>query len=305
MDPQRRFEMADKELTPGEKEKKAEEEYNQVFDELDKAAAQPEAKDPNPMDGGEKVPNPITPEKPEAGDEDPIEPLRKALKDTQSYATKLRQENIELERMVNEFKKGNATAAQVQAQQDKSDKANTDFLDLKKGIEDTGVFEDYPELKDPLNKIAGMVEEQGKKLRDFEAKSQSNTEEEKRKKAKEKWENDVKPEILKDHSDFDDLMKAEYPNFEAWAQGQPPAMRFAALQSDDPRDISHAITEFKKAKAAGVVADVRTEEEKRLNKTIIDAGSLKPSNKSPTRQTPKREDVDGIWSLSSEEFAKM
>lgn len=69
----------------------------------------------------------------------------------------------------------------------------------------------------------------------------------------------VKPKILKIHPDFDDIVLKKTPDgkliandeFFEWAEKQRPALRFAAMESNNPDDIIWAISEYKKFKQGG------------------------------------------------------
>lgn len=94
------------------------------------------------------------------------------------------------------------------------------------------------------------VEEQEITGKDVEAKRQV---------ALEHFEKHVKPKILKAHPDFDSIVLKKSPDgklipndeFFQWAEKQRPALKFAAMESDNPDDIIWAISEYKKFKQTG------------------------------------------------------
>lgn len=76
---------------------------------------------------------------------------------------------------------------------------------------------------------------------------------ERRKKAFEYFEANVKPKVVKVHPDFDEIVRN--PKYWEWARAQRPALRFAAEDSPDPEDIIWALGEFKKSNQLNVNPD--------------------------------------------------
>lgn len=182
--------------------------------------------------------------KEKGGERDPnhgsVESLTKALNDTKKFAAKLQDDIATLKRQIEESKKPGASEEEKKA-------AQTATTDLKTVVEK--IYADYPELKEVFDPLLGKIGTLETALTQLDAKAKETdaktAETEAQAKAKAKFDKEVKPHIVKVHADFDEIVLGEA--YWTWADKQRPGLKYAATCSDDPEDIIHAITEFKKS----------------------------------------------------------
>lgn len=310
--------MADEkkdELKEGKKEERGEgktaaDEYNSGWDEADKllGGEGSEEYSENTEEGGSGEglsDNVQTPDKtgepkekkPAASDEEPHE---KALKDTKAWATKLAQENAELKRTVEAFKKGNASADDVKDAHQAAAKAQADFDSAR-----VKVYADYPELKDLIDPLVESSKKLSDEVKALRADKEADEEKKKHDAVYEHFNAHVRPEVVKVHPDFDSIMtkevdgkKAANDEYFEWAAKQRPALKFAAMESSDPQDINWALTEFKKFKASPDAEAFRQRQEKKIKDKITNTQTLRGgSTPFPAGSVKKGdpEDYDAGW----------
>ncbi len=252
-----------------------------------------------------------TPPKEKSEDHGSVESLEKALTDTKTYATKLAQELADLKKVVEAQKAGTATQAQVDEQRKVAEKAKNDLTDLK-----TKVYADYPELQPLLDPILEKNEKLTKTVEELQTavnekseadkeRDRKNAEREARVEAKETFEREVKPDILKVHPDFDNILADE--GYWEWAKKQTPAKRFAAMNSPDPTDIIEAVTAYKTHLADPEVQKIKEKEAAEKKKKLENASSLRGGSREfpGTGKKPKDpEDYKGGWDEAGEQLKK-
>lgn len=223
---------------------------------------------------------------PEKGDEpkEDTANLAKALKDTKAWATKVAMEKANLEKEIAKLKETGAGKEKVEAAKDSLGETRKVLDDkIKK------VSEDYPELKETLDLLAKLSYEGLSKAEDFKKVSEQEAE---RLELRQRFETEIEPEIVKVHPDFRKVAFSK--EYLAWVETQSPAIKYAAMNSLDPRDISMTLTEFKKANAGGEAEKQRLAEEKRLKgikenlSTVRGGGSVSKNAGKPG----KFEDLD-------------
>lgn len=291
----------------GQEPEKKQAEYDAGWDEAGKA--------PEGHKEGEKEPGQGEglPEKeaPPAGESEAKEPpaedsKEKALRDTKAWATKLAMENAELKKTVEAFKKGEASAKDVKDAQQAAAKAQDDLNKVKEKV-----YEDYPELKDLLDPMLERSSALEKEISDLKADRAEKTERQKYQEALDDFNANIKPEILKVHPDFDDILfktmdgkRASNDEYFQWAEKQSPAMRFAAMQSSAPQDIIMAVTAYKKFKASDEARDLKVRQEKEKKQKIINAMSLRGGG-SPMPAGPKASEVERLDAMPVDEYIAM
>lgn len=210
--------------------------------------------------------------------------IAKALKDTKAWATKLSMEKADLEKRIAALEAGGGTKEKVE-------EAKAAASETRKVLDEKikKASEDYPELKEVLDLVAKTSMEALSKVQDFDKKS---AEDAKLSKARQHFETEVEPEIVKVHPDFRKVAFSE--EYIGWLQKQSPAMQFAGFESLDPGDIGMTLTEFKKFKASGAAEKDKSDNEKRKDglrqnlSSIRGGGSGSKGGGKPT----KLEDVD-------------
>lgn len=215
-----------------------------------------------------------------------IEAVTKALKDTQSYATKLSQEIAELKKSKTE-----GTEAEIAAQQKKTDDAKADLDAIANSI-----YEDYPELKALVDPLLAKTRSLESEVTTLKKGKEVDAEKEARARAKETFETTVKPKILEKHKDFDAIIKTEA--YWKWANEQRPGIRFMAMDSDNPDDISTALNEYKKSGLYKADIDQIKEKDRTKRDNLINAQALRGGSTSfPAPKTPDtgKDDYDAGW----------
>jgi chromosome segregation ATPase len=255
----------------------------------------PPADPPEDLDEGE-IPKkaPLEKEKEDLSEHHgTVESLEKALKDTKKYAGNLQAEVNDLKTKVDAFEKGKATAEEVEEAKRAVKDAQDNLDEIKEKV-----YEDYPELKaliDPLIEHNRELKKQveGIKEKDEESHKQD-AEKDARQKAVNHFNENIKPKILVDHSDFDGIMKD--PEYWSWADQQRPSLKTAAAFSDDPDDINYALTEFKKFKHSDEAEALRTKDKEKRDKKLKNAQTIR-GGATPFQAKGKadEDDYDGGW----------
>src|SRR4030067_527083 len=227
--------------------------------------------------------------------EQKAESWQKAYNDTKAYATRLSQENAELKKTLEEHKAGKASAEDG-SEAKKAVEAAKSSLDRVKEKN----YEEYPEFKDLIEPILRQNSELEQKVSKIESERAEDSESKKRTAAQEHFEIRVKPDVVKVHPDFEDVIfqivdgKRQGLNKEyfEWAAKQRPSLRTAALDSSDPQDIIFAVTEFKKFKGSDEAKEIKENEEKTKKGKLINAMSLRGGNASIPAPKDKVSDDD-------------
>jgi hypothetical protein len=286
---------------PEEATAKAEAEYDKAFDEAEKA----EGTSPTPE--GKKGAEPeIPPAKPADEDRDEhhgdLPSLQKAFDDTKTAFTRVSQENAELRRQVDAARRGDGDAEALEAAKKAAAQANDEFDALKAKL-----VEDYPELEGFMDATAKEIRSLRGEVTELKKGKERDTEAEVRKQALDAFNTAVKPEILKEHQDFDAIMAD--PGYWKWAEDpdQRPSIRFAAMDSPDPEDIKMAVREYKRFKATPEAEQLREKEEKTKNERIRNAQSMRPGSaplrpKGSGKNDPK--DYDSGWDDAGRELER-
>lgn len=223
-----------------------------------------------------------------------LDAITKALNDTKAYATRIAQELADLKKSQ---EKGGASAAEVAATQKKADDAQADI----EAIADK-IYEDYPELKPLVDLMTAKTKSLETEVTTLKKGKEVDAEKEARAKAKTVFEETVKPKILEKHKDFDAIIKTE--SYWEWAKKQRPGIRFMAMDSDNPDDISTALTEFKKSELYKADIDQIKEKDKTKRDNINNAQALRGGSTSfpaPRRTDTGKDDYEAGWREGEEE----
>jgi hypothetical protein len=223
----------------------------------------------------------------------------KSLKDTKAWATKVSQENAELKRLLAE----GATKKEISDQEKTIEQAkkeiSTETLDA--------VYREYPELKEVLNPLLDTLKELKTETEsNRRAKAEDADQRAKREKqeALDNFESKIMPEVMKTHTDFKEII-GDSAYFD-WAEKQRPGLKTAALQSNDPEDITWAVSEYKKSLAGTEAGKLKqTDAEKRKqkleNQTTLRGGS---STLSAGKAKADPGDYDAAWEQAEKEDRK-
>lgn len=209
--------------------------------------------------------------------------LAKALKDTKAWATKLAMEKKALEKELSDLKVSGAP-------KEKIEKAKESAGETRKVLEEKikKASEDYPELKETLDLLANLSLEGLSKAKDFEKITEAET---KRQEARQHFEAEVEPEIIKVHPDFRKVAFSK--EYMAWVEKQSPATQYAAMNSLDPEDINGTLTKYKKSLAGGDAEKAKAETEKRKQGLKDNLSSLRGGGSVSKKGNPaKLEDID-------------
>jgi len=228
----------------------------------------------------------------------------KALKDTKAWATRLAMENAELRRTLEAFKKGDASSDDVKDAQQAVAKTQASLDAVKEKV-----YEDYPELKDLIDPLLEKSLALEKEVTELKKVKSQVVEQDRQKEALEYFNTFVKPEVLKAHPDFDDILfkavegrRTVNEEYFSWAEKQSPAMRFAAMESSDPQDIIMAISAFKKFKASDEAKAIKLQQEREKKQNIVNAMSLRgggtPIPAGHRKGDP--DDYDSAWNEAGE-----
>lgn len=282
-----------------------EEEYESRWDELENEEGDPSVKKPDPepdpedntkntgdepapgkagegKEGEVKEPDPDK-KKDDVKDPDhgPLESMRKALDDTKAYARKLEDKLSKKDQEAKAFKK------------EKEAKASQDLEALKKGI-----TEDYPEMVPVIERLMSEINDLKKvNTKGGTEEPEGDEEPTDREKAAKVFEEKIKPEVDKVHSDFEAIVKSE--EYWKWVEKQPPAMQFAAAYSSEPQDIIMAVSSYKRDLGSEEAKKLKEKEEKERDKKIKAAQSMRggrtpmPQRKGDDSKDPN--DYDGGW----------
>jgi len=231
-----------------------------------------------------------------------VESMEKALKDTKTSYGKLQTDFQKLQEEIASLKSGKGSQADVDAAAKALQDSKDNLGKMKEKL--TKVYEDYPELKDVLDPLVSVNQLLSEKVETLERGSAEKGKVDARVEAKAAFERDVKPEILKTHSDFDQIVRDEA--YWDWAAKQRPALRFAAENSPDPADINWALTEFKKSGLRKDVNTIKEKDEAGRNKKITDAMSLRggASSSPPTKKKDEDKTYDELYDEAGEILKK-
>lgn len=299
------------------KEVQEEEEYEKAWAEQDAAEAKEEGS--KNVEGLPEHPAPEPPEEepeetPPAEDEkDDKASLEKALKDTKAWGTKLSEEKKALEEKLAAYEKGDGdiTKEDVEEAKKKVDDAEADF----KAKADS-LYEDYPELKAVLDPLLDSHKKTVERLDALEKEKAEDEESVKAREIREHYDKNVKPKVLKVHSDFEESIiftrdkdGNQVPNeaYFKWAEKQRPALKTAAMTSNDPEDIIWAVDEYKKYLASPEAEELRrTQEQERetkiTNAQTLRAGATPPFPSGSTKKD--KEDYEAGWNEAGDELEK-
>lgn len=318
-----------------EEEAKAEAEYSEAWDKADEtdddpadpeggaAKGEPEDEGLPGEDSEEEEDDNRAPEdtggEPE-GKESPaasrehgsLEAMEKAVKDTRSYAMKLKSQVDELQAKVKEYEEGTATEGDVDKARKAVEEARDDYDKVREDV-----YSDYPELKNLLDPIIEGNRAMREEIKDLKEDKQKNEALEARNKAVEHFETSVKPKVMETHSDFEDIISREETDDDGntkrvlneeyleWAKNQRPGLRTAALESDDPDDIIEAVTEYKKFKASGDAPELKKKQKAERKRKLLNAQSLRGgSAPMPTGKGPDQDDYNAGWDEAGRELKK-
>jgi hypothetical protein len=221
--------------------------------------------------------------------------IEKALHDTKSYATKLAQENANLKKALNE-KDSSDKAKKVEeakvAQKEAQDRLNGSLQEA---------YKEYPELKEALDGLKSELMTTRKEIDGLKSeKSKQESEQAKLKEDAAYFEQNIKPEIVKVHSDFDAIVKDPQAVFFKWAEKQTLAIRVAVFNSMDPADMNMAIDAYKRDKSSGYIKETKDKDAKDRDLKLKNAQSLRGGQQIPdnlnVESGPKgKENYEGGW----------
>ena len=268
-----------------------EKEYTEAWAELDKAEGEKDGgvplKPAESDDAVEGLPARAPNEDAATADKKPVsetygsvEAMEKSIKDTKSALTRVQMEKADLEQKLAAFEKGRATSDDVDAAR----KAVQSAQDSLAGIEKVkaAVYEDYPEFKELIDPLIDLNKNLAAEINTLRAGREANEKREELDGAYEHFNTHVRPKVLISHPDFDSVLtiekdgkKVRNDEYFEWAEIQRPALRFAAMGSNDPDDIISAVTEFKKFKASPEAEVFRKKKEKQTKEKITNSQTLR------------------------------
>ena len=217
-----------------------------------------------------------------------LESSEKAFKDTKVYSTRLSMEMAELKNTLGKYEKGEVTGDDVDAAKKAVQDAQVNLDEASKKA-----LEDYPELKHVLEPLIGNYKELKNKISAMEEGKAEETENNKRVELKKHFEENIKPDVIKVHSDFDSILTDPNQNYFKWAEKQSPAMQVAAMGSQDPQDIIHAVTAYKKYLASPEAEELKNKETQLKQTKIQNAKTLRGgSSQLPQTQKSKKDKSD-------------
>lgn len=295
---------------PAGAQAKAEAEYDATWDEAAKADGEGTAAKEPDDDGKVAAP----PKQEPTGQEPPPEKdapgkegeegagdtkdLEKALTDTKEAFTRAKEENAELRRQIEAAKSGEGDPDALEKAKQAAASAQDRFDDLKKKL-----LDDYPELEGFMDETAKMIRGLRGEVEEIKKGRERDEQDGQRKAALETFNSKVRPVVVEEHKDFDEIMKD--PNYWEWAEKQRPALQFAALDSPDPEDIKYAIREFKRFQASPEAQRLKKEQDKSKKERIGNAQSLRPG--APPllpKGSGKKEDYDAGWDEAGRELER-
>ncbi len=306
------------EKTPEELEVAQQAEYEEGWkaDEAREAAAEGKGHEEEGLSGKQTPPETESEPEGDAGKEPESEPrsktfgsidaMEKAVKDSQAAVTRLAQEKAELERRLKAVEDGKGSQAEVEAQKKAVSAAIADFDSIVNNA--SKVYEDYPELKNVLDPIINATKGLATELTTLRSKTAEDSAKDARQKAIDDFNTNVKPEVLKEHPDFDEIIMKQdgsgrlvaNEEYFSWAEKQRPSLKTAALASNDPEDIKFAVREFKKFKAQDAASDTaakeQAEREKKLkNLQTTRAGGTHPALPGTKFGADRHKEYDAGW----------
>ena len=230
-----------------------------------------------------------------------VESVEKALADTKKHATEVSMENAELRKKVKEFEEGKATEAEVAAAKASFDEAKGGLAEAKKKVE--VLAEDFPELKDvlePMLKLnASLVDEVADLKKGVGVEEAERARQKEYGEVKANFDANIAPVVAETHPDFLKIFLDPDRTFFKWAEVQSPGIKKMAMESDNPQDITYALTEYKKAIASGDVKTAIETEAKNRNDKLNNAHALRGgSSGGPPSQAPDDKDnYEAGWAI--------
>ncbi|MCL5238639.1 MAG: hypothetical protein M1353_12510 [Nitrospirae bacterium] len=240
-----------------------------------------------------------------------VEAMEKAVKDSQAAVTRLAQEKSELQKKLDAHERGTATEKEVA----EAKQAVRDAEDALSGLDTVkeAVYADYPELKGVLDPIIEQNRTLAKEVKALRVDKEAEAEQGKVNALRDHFNAKVKPEVLKVHADFDDILtvptgdgkRAANEEYFKWAEDQRPSLRTAALESNDPQDIIWAVSEFKKFKGTPAAREIQNKEEKDKQNKLTNAQTLRGGSTGFPVSKGKKGDPDDYDSAWDEAGAKL
>ena len=308
-----------------EKPEDPEAEYERAWQEVsgeegkpDEKESEKEAEKPEQAQTQEEAPQQQTEPGTEQRTEERIAGIEKALKDTKAWATRLAQENAELKRTIEAYEKGQASRQDVEAQKKAVEDARKGYEQAQDSLESIKkrVYEDYPELQDLLDPMFEMTQSMKSELEEIKREQQLRQQEAERARALEEFELRVKPQVMKVHPDFEEIIFQRGEDgrmmlndeYFQWAMQQRPSLRFAATESSDPQDIIWAISEFKKFKGTPEAEEFRHRQQAEKEKKRVAAAAVPPGS-GPAMPIsaaggPSEDDYDAAWAEATRKLEK-
>ncbi len=297
--------------TEGTEGSEEEKEYDAAWAEADKkrdSVEKPETEVETGSAGlpehSEGVTDPVKKDEPVSKTFGSVEAMEKAVRDSQAAVTRLAQDKSELQKKLDAYEKGTATARDVADAQKAVKEAEDALSGLDKVKE--AVYADYPELKSVLDPIIEQNRTLAKEVKALKVDKEAEAEREQTNALREHFNAKVKPEVLKVHADFDDILtvpatdgkRAVNEEYFKWAETQRPSLKTAALLSNDPQDIIWAVTEFKKYKGTPAAQEIKDRQEKDKNEKLTNAQTLRGGSTGfpvKGRKTGDPDDYDSAW----------
>lgn len=208
----------------------------------------------------------------------------KALRDTQRWATTLLERNKALEQQIAALKAGTGSQERVDAAQRAVDNAKGKLDDM---IEQ--VSADYPELQQPLQAVVTTLNELRSEVATLKQGQERSSSQAAADASRQVFEALVKPKLLQAHPDYESLVARTdadgrliaNPDFFQWAEGQRPALRYAALDSLDADDMIWAIGEYKKYRGTPEAAAIRQRDAAEKREKLQNTATLRGSGGTP------------------------
>lgn len=175
---------------------------------------------------------------PEGQNAEPAEDPKKAIRDAKAHAGLMASRAAAVAAENRELKARLASLSPAAGEH--NEKAPVEVYDetVKR------LYDDYPELRAVIEPLVEIVKRQSLDVRQISEDVAPVRAEADRVRIKTEFERDVKPAVVEEHPDFDEIVAGK--EYWTWAEKQPPAIRFAAVDSGNPDDIRGAIRLFKR-----------------------------------------------------------
>lgn len=210
-----------------------------------------------------------------------VETLNNRLTETQRWGHELSAQNKELQEKLAQFEKGQATEEEVSAAQLKTDELKAN---VKKAKED--IYKDFPEFQALVDPLLNTVSELQQQVVNLSEQTSTGQQQMMQDQALREFETHVKPKVLAEHSDFDQIITSN--DYWEWAKHQRPSLRTAAMDSPDPQDINWALTEFKKAMSGGEIDKHKQQQQLNRDKRQTLAQTPQPAGHSLHQTKPRK-----------------